>query len=85
MTTPIDRFRAWMDDTGLTNKAAAAVLGCDPSFISHVANGKRRPGLPLAVAIERETALWSGGPILPREWEEEAHPPIVAPATPGGE
>lgn len=73
-----------MDETGLTNKAAASLLGCDPSFVSHVANGKRRPGLPLAVAIERETERWTGGAIRPREWEDP-HPPTIAPATPPAE
>jgi len=86
MDTPIGRFRAWMEDQGLTHKAAAMRLGCDASYPTHILSGNRRPGLTVAMAIERATATWSGGVIRAEEWLAGGeHSPIVRPAAAEGE
>lgn len=60
----IDRF---LKERGLTNKAAAELLGCSAAFVTMMRRGKR-PGLALAVRVERLTAGWSEGPIRCSEW-----------------
>lgn len=51
----MNQFATYVRDAGLSQKAMADTLGVDPSIISRLAAGKMKPGLDLAVAIERAT------------------------------
>lgn len=69
---------------GVSSKAAAQILGCTPAFVAMMRRGEKRPGLAMAVRIERLTAQWSEGPIRPSEWcaVEELAPTSSARPTP---
>lgn len=56
----------------ITQRAFASVIGADPSIVSRLVRGQTKPGLELAVRIERET----GGAVPASSW--------VAPQEPGG-
>lgn len=48
-------LREYLDATGASQKLLAASVGVSEAAISLLANGKRTPGVVLAVAIERAT------------------------------
>src|SRR4051794_33019108 len=59
---------------GLNKKTLAAQMGFDPSYVSHVENGRHRPTLEFAV---RADAVLDAGGALTAAFEEfwaEAHP-----------
>lgn len=64
-----ERLRAWRGERTLIQ--AAVALGCDPSTISLLENGKRKPGLALALKLEAVTAIpvaaWSESTADPRQ------------------
>lgn len=45
-------------------------LKCHPTMVAYLENHRRRPGLALAVRIERMTDGWAKGPIRPWMWVE---------------
>jgi len=63
-----DRFQRWLADEKLSGAEAARRLGVHFTMVTHLKRRRRRPGLALAVAIERLTATWSDGPIRSDEW-----------------
>lgn len=63
-------FIRWSDEIGVV--AAARMLGCHKSYVSHFRSGRRRPGLELASKIERATADWKSGPIRATDWVAKA-------------
>ena len=71
MDSPLHRFRIWVDEQE-SRAAAARLLGCHSSYLTHLlADGSNRSvGLNLAFAIERETAQWSKGQICASEWAD---------------
>ena len=54
----------WIDASGKTRDQVAAELGVNRTYLDMLCRGARRPGLPLAVAIEKLTR----GAIPPSEW-----------------
>jgi transcriptional regulator with XRE-family HTH domain len=50
-------LRDWLSRSGLSSVAAAKRLGLTKSYFSYLLNGHRKPGLPLAVAIERKAGI----------------------------
>lgn len=50
-------LRAWRDGEGLTQRAAADRLGIDPSFLSWMERGARKPGADLMHKIEEVTKV----------------------------
>ncbi|MWP39869.1 helix-turn-helix domain-containing protein [Rhodobacter sphaeroides] len=52
---------------GISQRAFARAVNVDPSMISRLLRGAVRPGLELAVAIERETR----GAVLASSWIPE--------------
>lgn len=68
---PRERLRRWTEAAGGA-AAAARLLGCDRSYLLHLLapGSRRRLGLRVACAIERETAGLAGGPILASEWTD---------------
>lgn len=71
MKTARERFQEWLVGKKLTTAEAARRFGCSRTNLSLILNGHSRPGLDLAVAIERATARWRrGGSIRPAEWCE---------------
>jgi transcriptional regulator with XRE-family HTH domain len=82
MSTPVDRFAAWITESGLTRSEAAKRLGCHPSYPGLILRGQRRPGRDVALAIERVTRRSSGGVIRVEEW---AHTPTMPAAPTAGE
>jgi len=73
-----ERLVRWFETEGLSQSAMAARLGCQQSQLSRALAGQRGVGLALAVAIERESAGWSEGPILAKEWADAEEPPAQA-------
>ncbi|MDB6454472.1 helix-turn-helix domain-containing protein [Falsirhodobacter sp. 20TX0035] len=59
----------YLDENGLSQRAFAALIGCSPSYLSEILKGSKRPGLELAVAIQRETARL----ITVEMWVPESH------------
>lgn len=54
-------------ERGLSQTGAAKLLDCGQSYVGLVEQGKRRPGLRIAFAIERVTE----GAIKATEWAVE--------------
>lgn len=52
----------------LTYQALAERLGCTRGMAHQLCSGTKRPGLELAVRIERATDGWAKGPIRPWQW-----------------
>jgi DNA-binding transcriptional regulator YdaS (Cro superfamily) len=63
------RFRDLVAHLGGT-MSAAEKLGVSAPMVSLLVAGRRRPGLKLAVRIERTSVTWALGPIRPWEWCE---------------
>jgi hypothetical protein len=70
MTTCPTRFAEWIAWTSWRPAEAAYRLGCDASYLGRLRKGTRRPGLRLALAIERLSATWPEGPIRVQEWHD---------------
>jgi transcriptional regulator with XRE-family HTH domain len=52
------QLRDWMKRRGFdTQDEVAGFLGIDPRFVSQFMNERRRPGLRLALVIERKTGI----------------------------
>lgn len=58
------RLSQWIDESGMTRDDAAEKLGINRTHLDMLCRGARRPGLDLAVAIERLT----NGAVPPAEW-----------------
>lgn len=74
MTTPTsarERLRTWVAEQE-SRAAAARLIGCDPTYLTHLLkrNSRRRPGLDVAFNIQHATAGWNGGQIRAQEWTE---------------
>lgn len=54
----------YMESEGLTQREAARQLGLDEGQFSRYVNGRQRPGIPMAVAIEKAT----GGKVDVASW-----------------
>ena len=57
MKSGAEEFKAWMDRARLNQRQTAGYFGWDETFISQLVTGKRVPGLPNAIRIERETGI----------------------------
>lgn len=66
-----ERFANWVAWLG-TQYDAARFLGTDQGSVSSWVNGRRKPGLRMALRIEQCTLRWPGGPIGANEWTEDA-------------
>lgn len=62
------RLRQWREKRGITQHAAAIVLGIAQSTLCDLENGKKQPGLALAFLIERKTKR----DITARDWIRKA-------------
>ena len=60
----MDRIRAYLTETGRTQRALAAQLGISPSHLSEIVSGRKRPSLDVAFDIERAT----GGMVPVQSW-----------------
>jgi transcriptional regulator with XRE-family HTH domain len=52
-----DALKAWRKAAGLSLLNAAYAIGCDPSQLSKIERGLRRPGLEVAMLIEEYTGI----------------------------
>lgn len=52
-----ERLAQWVDRSKLNQLEAAQLIGIDPTQLSQILTGKRRPGLDNAVKIERATGI----------------------------
>ena len=52
-----EQLRDWMDRRGVNQTETAALLGFDVTFINHILNERRQPGLTNAIRIERCTGI----------------------------
>lgn len=66
----LTRFERWTDAVGGVRRAAA-ILSVDPGHVSRLRRGLKRPGLDLALRIERHTRGIRGGRIRASEWVAE--------------
>lgn len=62
------RFSAWLDISRRSRTSVGAELGVHPSFVFHLAAGRKRPGLKVAAAIERMTRGAPDGAINAEDW-----------------
>ena len=65
---PNERLKSWLDAAKISQAEMARRCGYDRHNFHHVLNGKLKPTLTLAVAIERETS----GAIPVSAWADEA-------------
>ncbi len=65
-----ERLQLWIDRSKITQLETARLIDMDPTQLSQILSGKRRPGLDNAVKIQRITG------IDPSAW---------VPSTPDGE
>lgn len=72
MENASSRFASWVTWTKWRPAETAYRLGCDASYLGRLRKGTRRPGLRIAVAIEKLSASWTEGPIRVQEWHEDA-------------
>jgi hypothetical protein len=68
MSTPEDRLGEFLQWTGWSRNKLAEKTETDPAYLYRILKGERRPNLAFAVAVERVTAGWPGGPIKAEEW-----------------
>jgi plasmid maintenance system antidote protein VapI len=52
-----ERLRQWIDRSKVNQLEAAEIIDIDPTQLSHILTGRRRPGLDTAVKIERATGI----------------------------
>lgn len=64
------KFRRWVDDLGIGTAEVAKLIGCNASYVSLLASGRRTPSLNTAARIERLTQRWQSGPIMAAEWAD---------------
>ena len=57
---PRERLAAWLGRSGLTQRAAARLLGMHYTHLNQILRGRRTPALANAVRIERETGISAG-------------------------
>jgi DNA-binding transcriptional regulator YdaS (Cro superfamily) len=76
----MNKLARWMEQTGTTRAALAAVIGVDASYVSRLVSAdgdqRRMPGLRVALSIERAT----GGAVPAASWDVSA--PKVRPLRP---
>lgn len=51
------RLAQWIDRSKLNQLEAARIIDIDPTQLSQILNGKRRPGLDNAVKIQQKTGI----------------------------
>ncbi len=52
-----ERLAQWIERSKLYQNEAAEIIGLDPTHLSQILAGKRRPGLANAVKIESATGI----------------------------
>lgn len=52
-----DQLRDWMRRRGVNQHEAAELISITDVYLSQILNGKRQPGLPNAIKIERLTGI----------------------------
>ncbi len=52
-----ERLAQWIERSKLNQTEAAQIIGIDPTQLSQILTGKRRPGLDNAVKIEAKTGI----------------------------
>ena len=57
-------LQKYIEESGATQAACAALLSISPGYLSDLLSGKRRPSLELATRIERLT----NGAVLAGSW-----------------
>ena len=57
-------LKQYLEDTNTPARRFARVVGMSPSYASEIINGKKTPGLKLALDIKRAT----GGAVLPESF-----------------
>jgi len=58
------KLKRWRERKGLSQAAAGALVGCSQAMFGALEKGSKKPGVDLALAIERET----GGGVRVRDW-----------------
>jgi pyrroline-5-carboxylate reductase len=84
------KFDAWVKEVGVEH--VARVLGCHPTFVSHLRRATKKAGLKTALAVEAATSARPGGQITCGDWriasssdesnDQAADAHAVAPSTP---
>lgn len=64
------KLSEYLSAAGQTATDFASKVGCEPSTITRVLKGERKPSVPLAVKIEEVTA----GQVTPRDFIETPAP-----------
>lgn len=64
-----ERLKAWREAQGLSQGGLADRLACAQSLVSAIERGEKRPGLKIAIAIQRVTSEDPAeAPILATDW-----------------
>jgi DNA-binding XRE family transcriptional regulator len=73
----MENLSHYAKETGLSQRELARRLGVDPSIVSRLLNGQMRPGLELAVRIQRLT----DGRVVASSWVDNIETSEPAPAS----
>ena len=73
-----EQFKEWMRRARMTQSDAGRYLGVSESLISNIVNGKYRPGLTVAIKIERHTGIpveaWNASELEESDDAVAGHP-----------
>ncbi len=75
-----ERLSRILSLAGVSRASFARAVGCSSAFAGMLAADDKRPGLALALKIERYTASLPEGPLRPSEWVGVDELTIEAPA-----
>lgn len=64
----LTRLARVLASAGISRARCARAVGCSTAFVGMLCDGSKRPGLALALRIERFTARLPEGPVRPSEW-----------------
>ena len=73
----MENLSHYAKETGLSQRELAKRLGVDPSIVSRLLNGQMRPGLELAVRIQRLT----DGRVAASSWVDNSETSEPAPSS----
>jgi DNA-binding XRE family transcriptional regulator len=67
---PGSKLRVLRKRAGLSQADAAKLIGCHQTLVGAIERGAKRPGIDVALGIERWTRGLKGGPIPVAAWRK---------------
>lgn len=61
------QLRGWLAKRRISQREGAALLQLDATYLNAILSNRRRPGLPLAVRLEKQTGVPANSWISPKD------------------